>query len=203
MDHIGVLAYGSLIKCPGWELDETTDRRIEDVLTPFSIEFARISDGRGGAPTLVPVAEAGSQVKATVLVMKQGTTLPAARNMTYRRERDKVGQMEVTYTHSDTPPGENYVHLPIHPDGLAGVDEVIYTVLGDTISPAYRTGTHLADLAIKSIAIAGPGRDGISYLLDAISMGIRTPLTDEYRDEVLRLTSTATLDEAIAAVRGA
>ena len=61
---------------------------------------------------------------------------------------------------------------------------------------------YLAQLAIKSVPLADEGRDGITYLRDAISAGIRTPLTEEYRDEVLRLTGADTLDEAIIAVRG-
>lgn len=195
MGHMGVLAYGSLLTSPGWELDEATESRIEDLLTPFQVEFARTSGGRGGAPTLVPVVAGGSQVKATVLVMKEGISLSDARNMTYRRERDKVGHLDLVYTHREAP-GRNQVHLPTL-NGFAGVDQVIYTVLGDTIPKSERTGADLATFAIRSVMVAEPGQDGISYLRDAICMGIETPLTYEYLDEVLRRTGKTNLDDAI------
>ena len=56
---IGVLAYGSLITDPGSELVAITLAVTKDVLTPFSVEFARKSRKRCGAPTLVPVDHGG------------------------------------------------------------------------------------------------------------------------------------------------
>ena len=50
---VGILAYGSLIADPGVEIGPLIVRRIE-TLTPFSVEFARFSATRGGAPTAVP-----------------------------------------------------------------------------------------------------------------------------------------------------
>lgn len=198
MHHVGVLAYGSLLTSPGSELAEATDSRVENVLTPFPVEFARRSKGRGDAPTLVPVASGGSPVIATVLVMRDGISLPLTRDMTYRRERNKVGQMDVTYMHRPEP-GPNQVHLSVY-YGLGGVNRVIATELGDTIPEANRTGSFLAKMAIESVVSAAPGRDGISYLRDAISMAIITPLTEKYTEEVLRLTGYTTLDSAITAL---
>ena len=41
MKRIGILAYGSLIDNPGPELEPNTAAKIEDVNTPFMVEFAR------------------------------------------------------------------------------------------------------------------------------------------------------------------
>jgi hypothetical protein len=68
MSSIGILAYGSLIADPGSEIGPLIARRIQTV-TPFSVEYARLSGKtRGGAPTVVPHA-AGCPVKAEVLVL--------------------------------------------------------------------------------------------------------------------------------------
>ena len=57
---VGILAYGSLINKPDWEIEEAIVGRKTGVLTPFSVEFARESVKRSGAPTLVPVTVGGS-----------------------------------------------------------------------------------------------------------------------------------------------
>jgi len=54
------LAYGSLIDDPGSEIQPVIARLIEGVETPFKVEFARSSEKRDGAPTLVPVKEGGA-----------------------------------------------------------------------------------------------------------------------------------------------
>ncbi|QEX18085.1 hypothetical protein FRZ44_33890 [Hypericibacter terrae] len=46
---VGILAYGSLIDDPGEEIAGAIIRMTADILTPFSIEFARRSRSRGGA----------------------------------------------------------------------------------------------------------------------------------------------------------
>jgi len=57
MSGIGILAYGSLIIDPGPEIGPLIVRRITTV-TPFVVEYARLSRTRGGAPTLVPHSSA-------------------------------------------------------------------------------------------------------------------------------------------------
>jgi hypothetical protein len=47
------------------------------------------------------------------------------------------------------------------------------------------------------------GEDGISYLMNATKAGIITPLSADYEKEILKLTGTASLKEALAKVRGA
>jgi hypothetical protein len=60
------------------------------------------------------------------------------------------------------------------------------------------TATRLAKLAIASAKdpTVGPGRDGISYLINAKCCGIVTTLSEDYEKEILRLTGTATLEDA-------
>ena len=199
MSNVGVLAYGSLITEPGWELDDATERRVEGVPTPFRVEFARASNGRGMAPTLVPVDVGGAVVQATILVLRSSTTLTEARNITYRREIGRIGDPHRLYQHK-TSPGKDDVVLPVL-EAFAEIDRVIYTKICANIPVSRRTGTYLAGLARDSVAKTGPCKDGITYLRDALSAGITTPLTEEYENEVLRVTSAATLDEAIIAVR--
>jgi hypothetical protein len=66
---IGILAFGSLIEDPGWEIEEAIVGRKRKVLTPFAVEFARSSTKRGDAPTLVPVREGGSPLLAQILLL--------------------------------------------------------------------------------------------------------------------------------------
>lgn len=56
----------------------------------------------------------------------------------------------------------------------------------------------LAQLAIGSVATADEGRDGISYLMNAMGHGIKTPLTDDYAAEILGRTGASGLAEAVA-----
>jgi hypothetical protein len=42
------------------------------------------------------------------------------------------------------------------------------------------------------------GNDGISYLINAKKAGIVTPLSGDYEKEILRLSGTASLEEALA-----
>lgn len=196
MHHVGVLAFGSLISDPGWELEEVTARRVSDVVTPFRVEYARHSLVRGGAPTLVPVTQGGSTVRGVILVMADGISLREARDRTYRRERNDVGS-DLTYRRVDDP---DAVQLPdVGP--IAGVEQVIHVVLGDTIPIPDRVPEVLARKAIDSVGRTPLGRDGITYLRDAIASGIFTPLTEGYRRAILSVTGEETLDGALRVVR--
>ena len=66
--NVGILAYGSIVECPGDELEGAVTRRLE-VVTPFAVEFARSSRTRDSAPTLVPVSQGGGRVPALLLVL--------------------------------------------------------------------------------------------------------------------------------------
>ena len=63
MARIGILAFGSLIDEPGKVIGPLIRERISGIPTPFSIEFARSSSTRSGAPTLIPVDIGGSPVE--------------------------------------------------------------------------------------------------------------------------------------------
>ena len=59
------------------------------------------------------------------------------------------------------------------------------------------TPSSLAYKAIKSVGKAKKGQDGISYLITANSNGIRTPLAQEYEEEIKGQTKTESLEEAL------
>ncbi|WP_290482009.1 hypothetical protein, partial [Hyphomonas sp. UBA3201] len=164
---VGILGYGSLISHPGSEINRACTDIIMDVMTPFHVEFARSSTGRGGAPTLVPVENGGAQVKGQVFVMNRPEQ--EAANILYRREINQVDTQR-PYTRPDKI-RDNTVLVERLPN-FAELDVVLYTRIAATINPL--TAEHLADLAIKSAAKAEPGRDGITYLINAKQHGIVT-----------------------------
>ncbi len=83
MRGVGILAYGSLISDPGIEIHPQIVRRVPTT-TPFPVEYARISEKRGGAPTVVPHSS-GNPVKAEVLVLSDSVLLAEAANLLWRR----------------------------------------------------------------------------------------------------------------------
>jgi hypothetical protein len=190
---VGILAYGSLIGDPGDELRRLISRVIRDVLTPFPVEFARMSSGRGDAPTLVPHT-GGAPVRAAVLVV--AASVDEASDMLWRRETRKT---DTTLRYPGARPGQaNAVQIERLPD-FAGIDEVLYTAIGANVTPL--TPTRLAELAVTSVAKAKCGLDGISYLIAAKSNGIVTPLSSAYEAEILRLTAADNLESALDLVR--
>jgi hypothetical protein len=58
----------------------------------------------------------------------------------------------------------------------------------------------LARLAIASVKPCllngSPDKNGIRYLAECIALGIRTSLTDAFREEVLRISKSKSLNEA-------
>jgi len=180
---IGILSYGSLIDNPGEELEPLIVRRFETT-TPFNVEFARSSHGRGGAPTLVPVDEGGAQVKAQILVLQEGISLKDAKDMLWRREANRPGRYVPPPPDEVTP---NHIFLIEVPD-YEGLDVVLYVRIGQNMDPENVNPQHLAELAIESNYPAAVGmkkRDGISYLRETIDNGIITPLTGEYAMEII------------------
>lgn len=192
MCKIGILAYGSLIGYPGSEIKAETLYKLEGVLTPFHVEFERCSKTRGCAPTLVPVVEGGAHVKAVILVLKERVSLKKAKNMLWRREINQVCSNEIY-----KPSSKCIKELKT----FKHVDTVIYTSLEPNI--ANSTPRELAELAIMSVCKPGgaQNRDGISYLFEAKSNGIRTPLSEEYEEEIKRQTKTKSLEAALSAVK--
>ena len=191
--ELAILAFGSLVSNPGLEITEIISHRLDGLTTPFNVEYARSSSTRGGAPTLVPVASGGCPVRATALVVRPGAGLEEVRDRLYRREIDQVGSAR-RYRHTAlSRPG--HVWLPTT-DHVAGVRLAVYTVLEDNIPLEKRIPGHLASLAVGSVALAEPGRDGISYLEANLTAGIITPLSHAYGAAILERTGTVSLAAA-------
>ncbi len=188
---VGILAFGSLVEEPGAELEAVITRRIE-LETPFSVEFARSSRTRDGAPTLVPVSEGGARIPASVLVLDVSVTVEDARAMLYRRETGRL---------NDTSAVSRVGWIAELPD-FAGISICLYTALEANIPPPL-TAEKLAELAVCSAAgpSGGKRRDGISYLQQQKRRGIETPLMFPYEEAVLGRTGTRNLDEAWRRVR--
>lgn len=192
---VGILAYGSVIDDPGEEIEAATLRRV-DAVTPFSVEFARSSSSRAGAPTLVPVKDGGSHVNAKIFVVN--LTEVGAGSMLWRRETGQVGSGK-TYVRPQTQ-SANHVLIERF-GGLGEIDSVVYTNIAANITPL--TAKNLASLAIKSARALDDGRDGISYLINAKKCGIKTVLSDEYEAEIKAEVGAANLEEALGKIRAA
>ncbi len=198
MKRIGILAYGSLIGDPGKELEPLVRECIKDVQTPFSVEFARSSSSRDGAPTLVPVEEGGAPVRGAMLVLDPAVEVWRAEDLLWRRET----RNECSDKHYRPPanPGLNTV-VVVHLQNVANVETVLYTKIGANIKN--RTPEYLGDLAICSARReAGAKRmDGISYLICVKKQKIQTPLMSDYEAAILQKTQAQTLDEAYERIR--
>ena len=205
-NRVGILAYGSLRADPGPGLTPYVERRIA-LTTPFPVEYVRSSPTRAGAPVLVPVpAGYGTPAPAEVLVLAPEVDRATAGVLLQRRKLDRASDDAMWFA---TDAEEMAVReLP----GFAGLPVVLYAagtpnlpeVIPDDIPMAEKAET-LARLAIASLTpdTAAAGHDGIRYLADAIAQGIVTPLTEPYRQAILRLTGTADLAAARAAATSA
>ncbi|MYB40475.1 hypothetical protein F4X86_04405 [Candidatus Saccharibacteria bacterium] len=193
---VGILAYGSLLSHPGKEIRNARIDTIGKVETPFCVEFARSSQGRGGAPTLVPVKDGGAAVIGSIYVLNVPPHEGA--NILYRREINKVGSKKRYDASAATKP--NSVKVCCRRK-LSGVNIVLYAKLKANIDSL--TPESLARLAIRSVTSADNGRDGISYLIDARQHGIKTPLSDLYEAEILRQSGCDSLEEALRSYRDA
>ena len=189
---VGILAYGSLGDDPGEEIGPLVVGRVEEVETPFRVEFARQSRTRDGAPTLVPVSENGASVKANILVLENVSGSEAA-DMLWRRETRREGSGERCDPSFE--PGVNDVLVRRLQD-FGGLDTVLYVEIGANITD--RSPRNLAELAVRSAgADAGRrDRDRIAYLIGAKKNCVTTPLMPEYEREILRLAGTETLEQA-------
>lgn len=198
ISRIGILAYGSLICDPGKELGPLIRDRILDVTTPFSVELARSSSSRDGAPTLVPIEDGGAQVVGVILVLDSTVEVQRAEDLVWRRET----RNECSDRHYSRPvnPGPNTVAVESI-RSLGNVEIVLFTKIGANIKN--RTPEYLADLAIYSArAEAGAKRmDGISYLISVKKQGIQTPLMPSYEVKILQKAKAQTLEEAYDKIR--
>lgn len=192
---IGILAYGSLINDTGAELLPLIEKRIE-CITPFQVEYARISKTRGNAPTLIPVKTGeGGYVKAQILVLKPDVNIDVAKDMLWRRETRRSNPAE-KYKEPQ-PTNKNAVSIKELSD-FEGIDTVIYTSIPSNMG-ALNSENILAKFAIESIlSEAGNNAlDGIRYLQSAINNGISTPKSKGYEAEILKATGSKNLQAAI------
>lgn len=193
---IGILAFGSLIDDPGKEIGGCIETR-KNCTTPFSVEFARLSQKRGGAPTLVPVKAGGSQVSAVILVLNGEVTLEQAKTLLWKRETGaEVGE----YEEPDDLESNTKKMLARTLSSFEGLETVLYTDFPEKGKLSKPDAETLARAAVESVQsrIAKAGQDGISYLINARKAGIKTPLSESYELEILKLTNTPSLNEALA-----
>jgi hypothetical protein len=198
MNKVGILAYGSLQSNPGKEIKSAIVSRIENVTTPFEIEFAHRSETRNDAPTLVPVSTGGKRSRSQILVLNENIDEVEASNMLWRRETHQVGSGK-KYERPATP-GKNTVLIERVTD-FHDIPVILYTKIAANIDPL--TPQKLAELAVKSaqsIAIL-QGQDGISYLVDAKKNGIQTPLMPAYEKEILKIIGAESLEHALSILR--
>jgi hypothetical protein len=190
---VGVIAYGSLIADPGDELRALEAERRTGLRTPFRVEYARSSTSRDKAPTLVPVAVGGGYVECVLIVLQPGTSVEQARDAVYRREVDKVGDSQVRYA-PDTSK-KDQVWVDAIPE-WGGVSVALYTRIRANIEGC--SAEKLAELAVASAKkdARKRRRDGVSYLMAAMSAGVSTPLTKCYEAEILSLTNAEDLAQA-------
>ena len=190
---VGILAYGSLGGDPGEEIGPLVIEKVENVQTPFRVEFARTSRTRDGAPTLVPVSESGAQVKAKLLVLDKRVSETEATDILWRRETRREGSSEQYELSPSYDVNAVFVRRLEDFEGLAAV---LYAEIGANIPDL--DPRKLAELAIDSArSRAGrEGKDGIAYLIDVKKNGVETLLMPEYEREILRLTGTETLEQA-------
>jgi hypothetical protein len=197
---IGIFGFGSLIADPGDELAQATASRME-AETPFAVEYGRTSKRtRGGAPTLVPVSSGGAHVKATIFVLKDSISEPEAKSILWRRETRQVGSGKPYKRPAN--PGPNSVLVAVCKNFM-GLDRVLYTDFADSAKLGNPTASQLTELAVASARKRDvpEGMDGISYLMAAKKAGIKTPLSGDYEKEILRITGTSSLEEALAKAR--
>lgn len=200
---IGILAYGSLITHPGREIESILDHEFPDVLTPFPVEYARRSQSRAGAPTLVPVpVGCGSPVKAVVLVLKKYTHKKKAQNFLYRREIHREGDLKVIY--DDQAQRQKRDALVIETmKNQFGLSVIYYTALKpnfteilDTKLTQEQKAELLARAAIDSVTqeTYRKGMDGIQYLADNIEAGVVTTLSEPYEQAIVKKAGNNILD---------
>ena len=197
MNGLGILAYGSLRTDPGSEIGPLIARRVA-TQTPFAVEFARLSNTRGGAPTVVPV-KSGVSVEAEILLLLDSVSVNAATDMLWRRETRREGT-DLKYRGGQ---GQDAIVVKEWKD-LGGVSCVLYTDFNENgkLDPSTLNPDTLAQAAIDSVRRAPPGKDGISYLRDMRSVGVRTALSIDYEASILARTGTKNLADALHAAKG-
>src|SRR5450759_1065441 len=167
MPCIGILAYGSLITDPGYEiasaanLDDSGELQKVQFETSFNVEYARLSKSRNEAPTLVPVpSDIGSRVNGTIIGLRSKVTMQDAMDILYRRELDRVGDLSRGYDDGAQRKKDDAVVIDRIEDHTE-FDVLIYAflkptpvllaVLRDSNLSTASKGQHLAQAAYSSL----------------------------------------------------
>src|SRR5688572_6882429 len=177
---VGIFGYGSLLSEPGDDIRPHIVERIPH-LSPWKIEYARRSEGRGGGPTLI-FHQAGGAVDGQVLVLDVGA--------------NRLAEVRVWLWERENKPKQRCIKEM----RLAGLDHVLYCDIESNIRDVDLNADSLARFAIESVS-SKPERNGIAYLARNIEMGLTTPLTYAYQDAILRLTGCSDLGEAESQVK--
>lgn len=212
-ERIGILAYGSLLSDEGCEIKKYrhSNKPIELEEIPFPVEFARKSDMRRGAPTLVPFKD-GKKVKGKIFEMD--CSIEKAADVLFRREiHDVCGSKTYASTNRNIEyfddqniewgrNDENNKNVYIkYLTGLEPLDKVLFTWLNYNIqleNDTQKSAKHLAKLAINSYKQRiREGEDGITYLMNALYYGIETKLSEAYKQEILTMQNCEDLDEVL------
>lgn len=197
---IGILAYGSLIADPGDEIRQSTERIVDNVLTPFPVEYARRSHTRAGAPTLVPVPEGcGAHMPGAIFVLKPDTETQKAKDLLFRRERHKEADQSISYDDAAQRAKKDALVIETLRH-FQGFGEVYFTSLQanftEILDPNNSQENKAALLARAAVESVTPetfktGLDGIQYLQDNLKAGIETPLSKLYEAAILEMADNA------------
>ncbi len=196
----GLMLYGPQRLEPGDDIAWATEGRATSILTPFSVEYALSDGSRGGAPVLVPVPDdCGAPVPADVLRVRPDMDEFAAEDVACPRAPrtfagDNVSAPSDLRAEPETGLRAGYVL------DFAGFEKLFY-VTGDpnldfVLQPEISVeekASRLAHLAVQSVTpeTFAERRDGIWYLHQAILSGAQTPLTEPYKQAILRLVGEA------------
>ena len=126
----------------------------------------------------------------------ESVSLDEAKNLLWRRETRNEGSSR-SYIESTSP---NAVVIRDEPR-FCGLDHVLYTDFNPEGKLGNPDPNALAEAAIRSIAKAPSGKDGISYLMDLIAGGVETALTQRYVDHIRAITGASSLGEALDSLR--
>lgn len=193
----GVLAYGSLVTDPGAELLPLVVEQ-RNAVTPFNVEFARISKTRGLAPTLVPVEDGGAPVPCVILVLDVAVSVQDAESMLWRRETRTT---DVSRGYPGRQDGKKNAVVIERLEPFGGLDVVLYTRIA--ANAAHLTPLELAEHALASVHARPDERvaDGVDYLIRVKAQGVITPKQPDYERAILTITGTERLDDALRKVQ--
>ncbi len=171
--RLAILAYGSLIHAPGPAL-ALRIAGVEPCITPFPVEYGRVSARWGGGPVLIPHSR-GAVVRGALLLLADDVALGEAVEMLASREGlpDARGVVQVEM------PGERLVLAASLPRNLPTPE----------MTPA-----GLAGRAIQSARLGS--RNGVAYLAAALRAGVSTPLSPAYAQAVVEGLGASSLEDA-------